>query len=84
MEIASIQSEPKLPADSLHILERIDSRTEHKEDWCGGACLLVGHFKWYSPLLHILCAELLFNIEPGEFKRVMQMMNEANILVTES
>ena len=63
VKVASIQSEAKLPTDSLYILEGVHSWTKDKEDGSGRASLFVRHFKWNGPLLYILGTQLLLNVK---------------------
>ena len=62
VEVASIESKAELLSHSLNILERVHSRAEDKEDRSGWPSLLIGHFKWYGPLLNVLSPQLFLNI----------------------
>ena len=68
MKVPIVKGEPQLPTNSLHVLEGIHSRTEHKEHWGAWARLLIGDFKGDGPLLNIFGAKLLFNIQTAKIQ----------------
>lgn len=65
MEILLVCGEAHLLAQSLHLLEGIDTRTQHEEHWSCRACLLEGDLKGNVLLLHVLCTQLLLDKETG-------------------
>lgn len=74
MKVPIVKGEPQLPTNSLHVLEGIHSRTEHKEYWGAWARLLIGDFKGDGPLLNIFGAKLLFNIQTARIQCGYQYM----------
>ena len=74
MKVPIVKGEPQLPTNSLHVLEGIHSRTEHKEHWGAWARLLIGDFKGDGPLLNIFGAKLLFNIQTAKIQGIQFYM----------
>ena len=66
VEVLVVSSEAHLLAQSLHILQGVHTWGEHKEHRSARTCLFVRLLKWDAPLLCVLGAKLLLNIQPAE------------------
>lgn len=65
VEVVAVHCEAQLLPQRLHILQRVHTRGEHKEDRSTWTSLLVGFLKRNVPLLSVLGPQLLLNIEAG-------------------